>query len=67
MSTLQVHMFCDVVDVVSNPDTRAQFLQLPFAAVVALLRSNEVHARAWMRVLVYCMCEYALHIWRMSS
>jgi hypothetical protein len=38
-------MFADVVEVIRNPVLQAQFLQLPFAAMLALLRSEQVSPR----------------------
>ncbi len=45
-SPAQVQMFQDIADVVQNPTTRNLFLQLPFAAVMALLRSPQVRSPA---------------------
>ncbi len=40
--SVQVTMFQDIVEVVQNPASRSMFQQLPFAAVMALLRSSQV-------------------------
>jgi hypothetical protein len=58
----QVTMFADVVEVIRNPVLQAQFLQLPFAAMLALLRSEQVsHAQLSVALITSMLWVWSLH------